>query len=132
MTAMKTKLLSISSAVFLILSIAFALYWDNIYNGGPGEQKGDYIIFCLKGTIILAFFYVVLVRLVIRKMFPLVFLLIIPLITCFASAILAIAVSIITGKTNDVSVLQVYLFIHGFCSILFVSLVTYFAKKNLS
>jgi hypothetical protein len=126
---MKIKGLIVSSVFFLILSVVFALYWKHIYKGGPGEQKGDYIFYCLKCTNVLAVFYVVLVRLLIRKMFPLVYLFITPFVTCFVSVFLAIVISVITERTKDMQMLQLYLFIHGFFAIFFVSLLVHLTSK---
>jgi hypothetical protein len=125
----KTKSVILASVIFLILSITFALYWDKIYDGGLNEQKGEYIFYCLKSTIILTFFYLVLVRLSIRKLFPIFLLFFIPFITCIVSAIFAFIFSMITGKTDDVSILQLYLFINGFFATFFVFFVTHFTKK---
>ena len=126
---MKAKLLLIANAIFLIISISFAFYWNKIYDGGPDEQKGDYIFYCLKVTIILTFCYLVLVKLLIRDLFPSLLLPVVPFINCFVSVILALVICLLIGDTVDTTVLQAYLFIHGLAAIGFVYLLQYFTKK---
>lgn len=127
---MKIKSLIIAHVIFIVAAIAFALYWNTIYDAGPDEQKGDYIFYCLKITVLLTFLYLVLVKLSVRKLFPTGLLFITPIISCFVSVMLALGMGIIAGETGDTSILQLYLFIHGFCAVGFVYLMLYFAKKS--
>lgn len=127
---MKTKLLFIASLIFLTLCIFFASYWNKIYDGGPDEQKGDYVFFCLKITVIMVLLYSVIIRLSVPKLFPVLLLLILPILNCIVSVILALVISLLSGDTGDTSILQVYLFIHGFTAVGFVYLFGYLAIKT--
>jgi len=117
---MRLQLLIISTIIFLALSFAFALGWDKIYNGGPDEQKGDYIFFCLKTVVVLTFLYLILARILLRKSFPLILVFCAPIIICIVSVSLALLISWLTGNTEDNKVLNMYLFIQGFCVALFI------------
>jgi hypothetical protein len=127
---MKTKLLLIESLIFLTLCVIFASCWNKIYDGGPDEQKGDYVFFCLKITVLLVLFYSVMTRLSIPNLFPILLLFILPLLNCIVSVILALVISLLSGDTGDTSILQVYLFVHGFTAVGFVYLFRYLATKK--
>lgn len=118
--SMKQKLLIISTIIFLIVSLAFAIEWHKFYVGGPNEQKGDYIFFCLEVNFVINFLYLILVRISLQKYFPLILVLCAPIILCIVSIFFTVFIGSLIGHTEDNKLLTIYLFIQGFCLILFI------------
>lgn len=114
-------LLITSTLLFLAATIAFAMNYDKVYSEGADEQKGDYIFFCIKISVLLTFIYFILVRISLREVFPIYLVFLIPIFLCIISIFVAFVITAlgIMKNSEDQYLIRLYLMIQGILASLF-------------
>lgn len=118
--SMRKRPLIISSVIFIVASFSFAINSDKIYNAGLDEQKGDYISFCIKISLLLSFLYMIAVRISLPKLYSIILIFIGPLISIFVSFILTLILSGAMEDTRDQKLLALFLFLQSILPLLII------------
>jgi hypothetical protein len=88
-------------------------------------MKGDGIIFCLEMIAVLTFLYLIVVRVVAKKHFPILLVFVTPILSCLFAVLLLLFIAS-AFNLDDYSSLQVYFYIHSIIVIAFVAIVIKF------
>ena len=106
--------------------IYLSFFWKNSYTSTL--KKGDDIFFCIELIAIFTLIYSIICKLIVGRIFSVIYILVMPFLTCILSIILLLVSSAIFGLVDKES-LQLYFYLHGIVAIAYILIIANISAK---